>query len=290
MPAGHILALDQGTTSTRAILFARRTLASVAVAQQEFPQHFPASGLGRARPGGHLGDLARGDARGAGQGRARGRATSPASASPTSARRRSSGTARTGAADPPRHRLAGPPHRRPPAPRCARPGMPSRSRAKTGLLLDPYFSGTKIAWLLDNVAGARAGRGARRARLRHRRQLPALAPDRRQGARHRRHQRLAHAALRHPAPAPGTTSCCALLRVPDGHAAGGARLRRRVRQTDRSCSGRRHPDPRHRRRPAGGDRRPGLLRPGMMKSTYGTGCFALLNTGDDAGRLAATGC
>lgn len=29
-------------------------------------------------------------------------------------------------------------------------------RAKTGLLLDPYFSGTKIAWLLDNVPGARA--------------------------------------------------------------------------------------------------------------------------------------
>ena len=26
---------------------------------------------------------------------------------------------------------------------------------KTGLLLDPYFSGTKIAWLLDHVAGAR---------------------------------------------------------------------------------------------------------------------------------------
>ncbi len=28
--------------------------------------------------------------------------------------------------------------------------------AKTGLLLDPYFSGTKIAWILDNVAGVRA--------------------------------------------------------------------------------------------------------------------------------------
>ena len=28
-------------------------------------------------------------------------------------------------------------------------------RAKTGLLLDPYFSGTKVAWLLDNVSGAR---------------------------------------------------------------------------------------------------------------------------------------
>ena len=28
--------------------------------------------------------------------------------------------------------------------------------AKTGLRLDPYFSATKIAWLLDNVPGARA--------------------------------------------------------------------------------------------------------------------------------------
>ncbi|RZI38385.1 glycerol kinase, partial [Herbaspirillum sp. HC18] len=28
--------------------------------------------------------------------------------------------------------------------------------ARTGLLLDPYFSATKIAWLLDNVQGARA--------------------------------------------------------------------------------------------------------------------------------------
>ena len=28
--------------------------------------------------------------------------------------------------------------------------------AKTGLLLDPYFSASKIEWILDNVAGARA--------------------------------------------------------------------------------------------------------------------------------------
>jgi len=34
-------------------------------------------------------------------------------------------------------------------------GAEERVRAKTGLLLDPYFSATKIAWLLDNVAGAR---------------------------------------------------------------------------------------------------------------------------------------
>jgi glycerol kinase len=35
-------------------------------------------------------------------------------------------------------------------------GLEAIVSAKTGLLLDPYFSGTKIAWILDNVDGARA--------------------------------------------------------------------------------------------------------------------------------------
>jgi glycerol kinase len=35
-------------------------------------------------------------------------------------------------------------------------GMESWVRSRTGLVLDPYFSGTKAAWLLDNVPGARA--------------------------------------------------------------------------------------------------------------------------------------
>ncbi len=34
--------------------------------------------------------------------------------------------------------------------------MRRRSRRKTGLLLDPYFSGTKVTWILDHVDGARA--------------------------------------------------------------------------------------------------------------------------------------
>jgi glycerol kinase len=40
---GHILAIDQGTTSTRAILF-DADLRIAAVAQEEFPQHYAASG------------------------------------------------------------------------------------------------------------------------------------------------------------------------------------------------------------------------------------------------------
>jgi glycerol kinase len=35
-------------------------------------------------------------------------------------------------------------------------GLEARVAAKTGLLLDPYFSGTKLGWILDNVPGARA--------------------------------------------------------------------------------------------------------------------------------------
>src|SRR5436305_10223309 len=37
----------------------------------------------------------------------------------------------------------------------ARAGHEKLVSARTGLLLDPYFSATKISWLLDNVAGAR---------------------------------------------------------------------------------------------------------------------------------------
>ncbi|MGP8253497.1 MAG: FGGY family carbohydrate kinase, partial [Terracidiphilus sp.] len=49
------------------------------------------------------------------------------------------------------------------SPRCARlraPATLSRIQrtlvaGKTGLVLDPYFSATKVRWILDNVAGAR---------------------------------------------------------------------------------------------------------------------------------------
>ena len=77
-------------------------------------------------------------------------------------------------------------------------GAESLVRERTGLVIDPYFSGTKIAWLLDNVPGARGARRARRARLRHRRHLADLAPHRQPHARHRPVERLAHHAVQHP--------------------------------------------------------------------------------------------
>ncbi len=68
----YILALDQGTTSSRAIVFGHDGRA-VATAQQEFPQILPAPGPRRARSRGDLVLAARRRPRGAGRGHAHGR-------------------------------------------------------------------------------------------------------------------------------------------------------------------------------------------------------------------------
>ena len=156
----YVLAIDQGTTSTRAILF-RADTSIAAVAQREFPQHFPADGEVEHEPD-DLWTTTVATCRGAMQ---------KAGASGTRYRRhRHHQSARDDAvvgprhrpAGPSRHRLAGPAHRRPAARGSKRTAMKPCFAAKTGLLLDPYFSGTKLAWLLDNacrISPSRAARG-----------------------------------------------------------------------------------------------------------------------------------
>ncbi|MSP88949.1 MAG: glycerol kinase [Alphaproteobacteria bacterium] len=165
--------------------------------------------------------------------------------------------------------------------RLRRAGHGNLVQGKTGLLLDPYFSATKLAWLLDNVPGAR-GRAVR--------------------------GELAF----------GTIDCFLLWRLTGGKnhatdATNAARtmlfdIHRQIWDGDllrlfdipaailpnvRDCAadfgatasalfGRSIPI-------AGiaGDQQAATigqtcLKPGMMKSTYGTGCFALLNTGSAA--------
>ena len=282
------LAIDQGTTSSRAIGFA--AIAAGGAAQEEFPQHFPASAGSSTSRRTLATTLSTCRAAIAQGGRAR-RPTSPPSASPTSARRPWSGTARPASRSiaPSSGRTAAPPTS---APGCKRDGARAAGhQRKTGLLLDPYFSGTKVAWILDHVAGARAT--AERGELAFGTvdSLAALAADRRPRARHRRHQRLAHAALRHPRRRTGTTTFCDLLRVPRAHAAGGEGLRRRFRH-DRChrCSAAAIADPRRRRRPAGGDRRPGLLRARHDEIDLRHRLLRAAQHRRDAGRLAATSC
>src|SRR3954452_23031558 len=153
MPAGHILPPDQGTTSTRAILFRAPDLTPVAVAQQEFTQHYPASGwvehavedlwetsLAVMREAMAKAGLGPQDI--AGIGIANQRET-------TLVWDRRSGR--------PVHRAIVWQDRRTAA-ACAalrEAGHAEAVAATTGLLIDPYFSATKLTWLLDNVAGAR---------------------------------------------------------------------------------------------------------------------------------------
>ena len=81
-------------------------------------------------------------------------------------------------------------------------GLVDRIREKTGLIIDAYFSGTKIKWILDNVPSPRARREGQ-APLRQHRHLARMASDPRTGARDGRDQRQPHDALQHPRPKVG---------------------------------------------------------------------------------------
>jgi glycerol kinase len=148
----YILALDQGTTSSRAIVFDRRGRA-VATAQQEFTQHYPRPGWVEHDPH-DLWNSTRRTALGA-----------VAEANLTGKNISALGITnqrettllwerRTGR---PLHRAIVWQDRRT-ANFCAslkHEGLEALFSRKTGLVLDPYFSGTKLRWLLDNIPGAR---------------------------------------------------------------------------------------------------------------------------------------
>jgi len=148
----YILALDQGTTSSRAILFDRDG-AIKAVAQREFRQIFPQPGwvehdpmeIWTSQAGVAVEVLARAHAR----------ATDVAAIGITNQREttvvwdRKTGLPVAHAIVWQDRRTAGI------CDRLRSDGAEPLFRERTGLVLDAYFSGTKLAWILDNVPGAR---------------------------------------------------------------------------------------------------------------------------------------
>jgi glycerol kinase len=150
--ASHILAIDQGTTSSRAIVFDRR-LKPVGSAQKEFAQHFPKPGWVEHDPEEIWRSVV-----------ATCRAALRKSAVPPA---RLAGIGITNQRETVviwNRRTGKPIHRaivwqdRRTADICAAlraAGHEALIAARTGLLLDPYFSATKIAWLLNHVQGAR---------------------------------------------------------------------------------------------------------------------------------------
>ncbi|MFU8857293.1 MAG: glycerol kinase GlpK [Deferrisomatales bacterium] len=140
-----VLALDQGTTSSRAIVF-QDDGAPAASAQAEFPQHFPEPGWVEHDPE----DLWHTQLATARQALEGSRALGEVAALGITNQRETTlvWDRRTGE---PLHRAIVWQDRRtaPQTGRLKAEGWEPRVRERTGLVLDPYFSGSKLSWLLD---------------------------------------------------------------------------------------------------------------------------------------------
>ena len=151
--ARHVLAIDQGTTSTRAIVFDPNGLPS-ATSQREFEQHYPRAGWVEHDPEVIWRDVL------AVSRDALARASLGVSdiAAIGITNQRETVVLWERASGKPVHRAIVWQDRRT-AVRCRQlqeAGHDGLVQERTGLVIDPYFSATKLAWLLDEVDGARA--------------------------------------------------------------------------------------------------------------------------------------
>ncbi len=276
--ASHILAIDQGTTSSRAIVF-RSDISIAAQAQQEFQQHFPASGWVEHEPE-DIWTSTVATCREA-MSKADVKASDIAAIGITNQRETTVVWDRaTGHAV---HRAIVWQDRRT-AEICAKlkaEGHEPLISARTGLIIDPYFSGTKVAWILDHVPGARER--AERGELMFGTVDSYLLWRLTGGKIHATDATNASRTLLFNIhKGEWDDDLLKLLRVPrsmlpdvrdssadfgetEPHLLGGAIAIRGI----------------------AGDQQAATIgqacfTPGMMKSTYGTGCFALLNTGTTA--------
>jgi glycerol kinase len=275
-----VLALDQGTTSSRAIVF-RHDGAIVSIAQQEFPQIFPGPGFVEHDPeaiwSSQLG-VARDALAKAGLS-----ASDIAAIGVTNQRETTIIWDRhTGAAI--ANAIVW--QSRVSAPICEelkRAGLEETFRSRTGLVIDPYFSGTKLKHLLDTIPGVRA-RAARGEVLFG--TVDSFLIWRLTAGRH--HVTDASNASRtllfNIHTMDWDDELLRLLDVPRAMLPEVRGSSERYGDTDPSLFGRAVPIA-----GAAGDQQAALFgqacfEPGTAKNTYGTGCFMLLNTGAEAVR------
>ncbi len=155
----HVLALDQGTTSSRAIVFDQDGNAAGS-AQAEFEQIYPQPSWVEHNPE----EIWATQSAVASEAlRRSGLALSDLAAIGITNQRETAVIWDRETGEPVHNAIVWQDRRT--APHCDRlksEGAETMIREKTGLVIDAYFSGTKIAWLLDNVGGARAGAEAGR--------------------------------------------------------------------------------------------------------------------------------
>jgi glycerol kinase len=149
----YVLALDQGTTSSRAILF-DETGAIRAVAQKEFQQFYPQAGWVEHDPN----EILLSQFSCAAEALAKAGATPRDVAAIGITNQRETVIVWERSTGKPIHPAIVWQDRRTAAlcKELEASGVGESVAAKTGLVLDPYFSATKLKWILDNVSGARA--------------------------------------------------------------------------------------------------------------------------------------
>ena len=272
----HILAIDQGTTSSRALVF-DKDIKVTATAQQEFQQHFPKSGwvehdpddlwqttIDTCRDAIAQAGLIAGDI--AAIGITNQRETTVV------------WDAKTGKAI---HRAIVWQDRRT-ADYCRslrKDGHDKMITAKTGLLADPYFSGTKLKWILDHVEGARDR--AAKGELLFGTVDSFLIWKLTKGAAHVTDATNAARTLLYDIhEGRWSSTICDLFDIPMA-------MLPEVKDcaADFGMTAQEHLGASLPIMGVAGDQQAATIgqacfEPGMLKSTYGTGCFALLNTGD----------
>jgi glycerol kinase len=271
----HILSLDQGTTSSRAIVFNAQG-DTVALAQCEFPQHFPQPGWVEHDPL----DIWRTQLQVARDAmRLAARKGAVVTALALTNQRETTVLWDRATGQPVAPAIVWQDRRT--APMCDHlraAGHAAVFQRKTGLVLDAYFSGTKLAWLLDHIPGAR--RRAERGELAFGTVDSWLIWQLTGGRAH----------VTDPSNASRTLlfnlrtltwdeELLSLLNIPASVLPQLVPSSGVLAETDAACLGRPLPI-------AGvaGDQQAATFGqacfgPGMAKNTYGTGCFMLMNTG-----------
>ena len=272
----YILAIDQGTTSSRAIMF-DRNLGVVGSAQEEFEQHYPNSGWVEHDPL-DLWSTTAGTCRQAIE--RSGVATSEIAGIGITNQRETVVVWDKATGRPVHNAIVWQDRRT--ADICdamKADGHEGMFTERTGLLLDPYFSGTKLKWLLDTIDGLRDA--AKRGDVLCGTVDSYLIWHLTGGASHVTDATNAARTLMYDiCKGRWSQTICGLLDIPMA-------MLPEVRDSA-SDFGKTRADLFGRSIPifgVAGDQQAATIgqacfKPGMLKSTYGTGCFALLNTGD----------
>ena len=272
----YVMAIDQGTTSSRAILF-DEAMKIKSIAQEEFPQHYPASGWVEHDPA-DLWSTVTATFRAVLE--KSGVAASDIAAIGITNQRETTLVWDKTTGEPLHNAIVWQDRRT--ADYCAEmveAGHEETITAKTGLLFDPYFSSTKLKWILDQTPGSRER--AARGELLFGTVDTYIIWKLTGGAVHATDATNACRTMLYDIEkGDWSTTICELFNIPMEMLPDVRNSADNFGVTNAKLFGYEIPI-----LGVAGDQQAATVgqacfKPGMMKSTYGTGCFALLNTGD----------